>query len=154
MQLAGLASVRILDFPDGGLHFTEEAVGQARREMERLQITHLFAFSGTAHSVRSDDHRQAGLIAMAALRAYLADRAGERVPVYRFSTSRPNLVVNITDTFDSKLKLLGQFSDFSGWRAPMIRSLQEGMAESYGRLIGVKYGEGFEKENAAGSSQP
>ena len=143
-EVAGLAGVTIFNHRDGFLMVTGQAVREVRELIERERVAGVFAFAQDAGSVRSDDHRQAGLIAMRAV-----EEVNPRPQVYRFHGRHPNLIVDTTHTFGFKMRLLRQFGELSAWwERPMMRALQEGQGESYGRLIGVKYAEGFQKEHA------
>ncbi len=72
------------------------------------------------------------------------------VPLYEFevikSMLQPTHVVDITDTFDAKMKAMESYNSQKGIVGSIFQ-LMKGRAMERGYLIGVKYGEAFIRSN-------
>lgn len=129
------------DHPDGGLKVDDRSKKEIADLIDRLKPNVVFAFDDEGwRGYNHPDHKTSSQI----VREVLKDHSrGSNPRLYLFSTGKPDLIVDITNTFEHKWEVLQIYGDFRGWRKRLIRQLQEAMAERYGRAISVKYGEGY-----------
>lgn len=153
----GVQQVVFLEHPDGGLQDTPEF----REELVRLIRQHrpdtVFTMDPYRHYQLHRDHRVVGLVALDAVFPYARDplhhvalfrdeglEPHKVKEVYLFSTDNADTFVDVTDTFETKLKALAchesQIRSFESWR-----DLLTEWAKAAGEKAGVALAEGFKR---------
>lgn len=140
-EIAGIEEVIFFDHPDGNLNDDKKVVSQMEGLLNTLKPDAIFTFD--PHSWLKFCHPDHKAVGKAVIKA-LQNGKLRNSDLYLFSTRKPNLIIDITDTFPRKWKTLQVYSNFR-LISPIIRTLQEGIAGGYGALIEVKYGEGYRK---------
>jgi LmbE family N-acetylglucosaminyl deacetylase len=157
-KVLGVAHVTFLGYPDGELEDTRDLRRDVTREIRRFRPDLLICQSpertknlGASHR----DHRVAGGVALDCVYPLARDHMAfpELMPefephkvreVYVMQWESPDLVVDITDTMDMKLKALAchvsQFGDFRGVEA-RVRERSTALATSKG----YAYAEAFDR---------
>jgi len=156
--LLGLASHRVLGWPDGEL----EDGAALRRELvaiiRSLRPVAALGHDPTAVFFGQDyfnhrDHRVAGwalldaLAPAAALPHYFPDAgpAHQTSVVFLSGTLEPDVWVDVTDTVELKARIVechrSQFAESDGWAGRAVRE----RAEEEGRRAGVRFAEGFRR---------
>ncbi|MBE0447367.1 MAG: PIG-L family deacetylase [Actinobacteria bacterium] len=163
-EIQGLKEVFFINYPDGSLKFSEPAVGKVKQVADEVKATHIFTFepakrennnglgqdevhqvgagNGDGPKVRpsmSGDHDAAGQIGTA-----VAKRNASVEGLYYFRAENPDIIIDISDTFDKKLDILLMFTEFK-YKKRMIRAFHEAWDSSNGRRIGVGYAEVFRR---------
>lgn len=151
----GAKNVAYLGFPDGRVQTGEELNVALKRAIENLEPEIILSFDDQYPPRRHHaDHARVG----EALAAILPTLSGVRV-IGRFSTEAPNRVVDATETWPEKLKLMkvhksqfdtkrtGLFDRIIGRAGDdpfaFIQGIVERAARSDGARVGVKLGEGL-----------
>ncbi len=134
------AGISFLGFPDGRMTASQSLVDQIAKQIEDLKPDYVFAFDGDYPPRFSHrDHRRAGDASILA-----AKQAGFKGWLMLFSTLAPNYIVDVSDLWDQREKLLAiHKSQFFGERLEGVSNMVAGRAEEDGEMIGVTYGEGF-----------
>ncbi|MDI6717342.1 MAG: PIG-L family deacetylase [Actinomycetota bacterium] len=139
-RLEGLKKVFFINYPDGSLKYSDEAVAKVAKIATQVKATHLFTFEPSSKSnFRSSDHSVAGEIGTAVAKNNESIKA-----LYYFRAENPNIIVDTSDTFNQKLEILFMFTEFK-YKGRMLRAMHEAWDSLTGKRIGVKYGEGFQK---------
>lgn len=103
----GVAEVRYLRHPDGGLTVTPALERQLADLILEFRPRRLVTHDPWSRSERHPDHLHAGEAALAAMIA--AGRAGHRIPeVYLYRADEPNIAVDVSGTLDLKLAAVEQ----------------------------------------------
>jgi LmbE family N-acetylglucosaminyl deacetylase len=139
----GANEVVFLNLPDGRLRANAQTVARIRRELYRINPEYIFCFDGSyPPRLSHQDHRRAGEAAEMA-----AKEMGFTGWICRFSTSAPNYVIDTTEEWPEKMRLLAiHKSQFHDERLTRIRNMVSGRGREDGNRIGVKYGEGLRSE--------
>ncbi len=134
----GGREVIFLGYPDSRLSLSPELVGRIADALRRLKPEYVLLFDGDYPPRFSHrDHRTTGVATEQAVR-----QAGVGRWLLHYSTAAPNYAVDVTPEWPRKLELVHvHASEFSGDKQPRIDRLITGMAESQGRLLGVRYAE-------------
>jgi LmbE family N-acetylglucosaminyl deacetylase len=136
----GLEKVFFENYKDGYLTFSEGAVEKVERVVNEIQAGYIFTFeSGKRDGYYDSDHDAAGQVGSAAAENNLAIAA-----VYYFRAEDPDIVIDISDTFEEKMKALFEFTEFR-YKKRFLRAMHESWAASDGKRIGVTYAEAFRK---------
>jgi len=139
-KVEGLKEVFFITYPDGSLKFSEEAAGKVEDIANKIGATDIFTFEpGKRDGYYDSDHDASGRIGTA-----VAKRNASIKGLYYFSAEEPNVVIDISDNFEKKLDILFMFTEFK-YKRRMLRAMHETWDSHTGRLIGVKYAEGFLK---------
>ncbi len=132
--------ITFLNKPDGRLRANDELVGDIRAQIERVKPNYILCFDGDyPPRLSHQDHRRSGDAALRAAKM-------SQLPLYvlRFSTIAANYVVDISNLWPEKARLLAiHRSQFHGDRLEKVTNMVESLAEEDGGKIGVQYGEGF-----------
>lgn len=137
----GLSKVFFMDYPDGSLKFSEGAVEKVAKVAELVDASDIFTFEPGKREGRYDsDHDASGQIGREVARRLEIIEA-----VFYFRSHNPNVVIDITDTFERKLDVLFMFTE-TRYKRRLLRGLHEAFAGADGARIGVKYGEAFRME--------
>ncbi len=136
----GAREVVFLGYPDGRLQASPSVVTAIARELERLRPEYVLTFDSLYPPRLSHrDHRRAG----EAVERAIAVVGGAKW-LFRFSTRAPNFVVDITNDWEGKRRLLAiHASQFHGERLERVENLVSSFAEADGERIGTSLGEGF-----------
>ncbi|MBI4733786.1 MAG: PIG-L family deacetylase [Rubrobacteridae bacterium] len=135
----GLKKVFFGNYNDGSLKYSDEAFEKVDKIAFDYGITDIFTFeSGKRNGYYDSDHDVAGRIGTA------VSKHGKNVikGLYYFRASDPNLIVDITKTFQAKLDTMFMFTEFR-YKHRMLKAMHEAMAGADGSRIGVKYGETY-----------
>lgn len=137
-EAEGLSKVFFENNKDGYLKYGDEVFDRVAGIAQALSVTDIFTFeSGKRQGYYDSDHDAAGRIGTAVAKS--DDNIGG---LYYFRASEPNLIVDITKTFDKKLDILFMFTEFR-YKHRLMIAMHEAWAGADGSLIGVKYGETF-----------
>jgi LmbE family N-acetylglucosaminyl deacetylase len=156
-EVLGVASVTFLGEVDGHLEVTLETRRKVCREVRRLRPEVIVApdpsrlWYGDGY-INHTDHKRAGELALSAIMPdaptrpmfpELLEEGWEpfEVPNLYLSVTEPDVVVDITDVIDVKLKALGQHA--SQFDLAEIEPRVRERAQAVGEPAGVTYGEGF-----------
>jgi LmbE family N-acetylglucosaminyl deacetylase len=142
-KLWGAKDVVFLGFPDGRLHNGDELENGIKKQIEDFRPDTILTLESEHYRRAShSDHRRVGETVAkvgptcAGVKAILFAETGER-----------DLVVDISDLLERKFELLrmhkSQFEDLGKGRKDFVARIIRDDAEAAGKLIGVKYGEGF-----------
>jgi LmbE family N-acetylglucosaminyl deacetylase len=120
-----------------------ECNGKNLRAVEKIAydygITDIFTFEpGKRKGYYDTDHDAAGRVGTAVVKSKQNRVQG----LYYFRASDPNLVVNITKTFQKKMDTMLMFTEFR-YKHRMMMAMHEAWASVDGSRVGVKYGEAF-----------
>lgn len=162
----GLKDVFFLNYADGSLKYSDEALKRVENIAKQIDANYIFTFApgspdawsglrrvvsrnnrgygGNGQAVQAGlemdgDHSAAGQIG-----TEVAIRNSSIKSLYYFRAANPNLIVDISDTFDKKIDLLFMFTEFK-YKKRMMRAMHEAWDGINGKLIGVKYAEAFRK---------
>ncbi|HET9671457.1 MAG TPA: PIG-L deacetylase family protein [Actinomycetota bacterium] len=155
-DVLGVASVTFLGEVDGFLEVTPETRRKVTREVRRLRPDVIVApdpsrlWVGTRY-VNHADHKAAGALALSAVmpdaptRVMFQELEEEgiepfEVPNLYLVTNEPDTYVDITDTFDVKIKALHAHASQLG---PGMEERVAERARALGDLAGCRYAEGF-----------
>lgn len=128
-----------LGYPDGRLGIGDDVVDQVVAKIREIRPDYILSFDPDyPPRISHRDHRNAGEIARRA-----ALQAGIGKWLMMFSTNGPNYVVDVTDAWDAKLKLLAIHRSQFARKQEMVDNLVASFAEKDGERIGVSLGEGF-----------
>ncbi|MBI4331811.1 MAG: PIG-L family deacetylase [Chloroflexi bacterium] len=153
-RVLGVKEVIFLDYPDGGLEDTPQFRGDVVRLIRQLKPYRVLTCDPHREYMYHRDHRITGRVVMDAVFPYARDRlsypehekmglAPHKVAeVYFWTAPRPNYLVDVTGTFDRKLKAVlchqSQFKD----RVGMEERLRE-RAQMFGKEKGIPLAEAF-----------
>lgn len=136
----GLEKVFFETYRDGYLTFTEGAVEKVERVVDKIEANYIFTFeSGKRDGYYDSDHDAAGQVGRAAAESINAIEA-----LYFFRAEDPDIVIDISDTFEYKMKHMFEFTEFR-YKKRFLRAMHESWAASDGKRIGVTYAEAFRK---------
>lgn len=136
----GLEKVFFETYRDGYLTFTEGAVEKVERVAGEIDANYIFTFeSGKRDGYYDSDHDAAGQVGRAA-----AENINAIEALYFFRAEDPDIVIDISDTFEYKMKTLFEFTEFR-YKKRFLRAMHESWAASDGKRIGVTYAEAFRK---------
>jgi LmbE family N-acetylglucosaminyl deacetylase len=131
--------ITFLGFPDGRLFPTDELVGKIEAKIREVKPDYILAFDGDfPPRISHRDHRNAGIAAELA-----AKKVGIGKWLLRYSTVADNYVVDISDVWDAKAKLLALHKSQFAKKQEGIDNMVMGLAEMDGERTGVQLGEGF-----------
>lgn len=162
-ELLGLASHRVLGWPDGELDDGRELRGELVAIIRSLRPQAALGHDPTAVFFGQDyfnhrDHRAAGwalldALAPAAMLPHYFPEAGlahETAVAYLTGTLEPDVWVDVTATVDLKAAAVechrSQFAQADGWAGAAVRQ----RAEEEGRRAGVRFAEGFRRLRLGG----
>lgn len=135
----GGKNLAILGYPDGRLKNGERLVERLRVEIEKFQPEYVMAFDfDFPPRMSHKDHRIAGQVMAEAV-----EKAPSVRWLMRFSTAQPNYVVDISDYWPEKEKMLMIHKSQFGEKKDRIVGMVQNRAVEDGEIIGTTYGEGF-----------
>ncbi len=153
-RVLGVKEVIFLDYPDGGLEDTPQFRGDIVRLIRQFKPNLVLTADPHREYMYHRDHRIAGRVVMDAVFPYARDRLSypehEKMgltphkvkEVYFFMGGTPNHLIDISDTFDLKMRAVrcheSQFKDIPA----MEKRLRE-RAASFGKDQGIKLAEAF-----------
>ncbi len=170
-KIMGLSARHNLDLGDGFFEINEQTLNAVIQMIRLYQPTIILCNS---ISDRHPDHGRGGdLVSRAAFLSGLrkiessyegtVQQAYRPKAVYRYIQDRwtePDIVVDITQEMEGRMESIKAFSSQfhnpdsnepnTPISSPDFFSFLEGRAKQYGRLIGTKYGEGFNVERPIG----
>ncbi len=135
-MVAGFADALFYGFPEGALEGSEKAVAMISTLMLELKPVAVFAFDPDAPSLRKDPPAAGAIAGLAAA------RSREKIPVFYYLTHRPNVIIDVSDTFEAKLRLLSHFDKSFSWRLGFGKALTR-IGSAYGAIVGTARGEGY-----------
>jgi LmbE family N-acetylglucosaminyl deacetylase len=155
-DVLGVATVTFLGEVDGFLEVTPETRRKVTREVRRLRPEVLVApdpsrlWSGTSY-VNHADHKAAGALALSAVmpdaptRVLFQELEEEGIEPYEVPNlylvaDEPDTIVDVTETFDVKLKALLAHTSQIG---PDVTERVAERGREMGARAGYEYGEGF-----------
>ncbi len=134
--VAGFTDTLFYGLHRGSLSGNEKAVAMISTLVRELKPKTIFAFDPDAPSIEPDPPAAGAIAGLAAA------RSGQTDEIFYYMTERPNVIVDISDSFEAKLRLLSHFERSFGWRVG-FRPVLDRVCSRYGRALGVKYGEGY-----------
>lgn len=135
-MVAGFADVLFYGFPKDSLKGNEKAVAMISTLMRELKPTSVFAYDPEAPSLRKDPPAAGAIAGLAAA------RSGSEASVFYYMTHRPNVIIDVSDTFEAKLRLLSHFDKSFVWRLGFGTVLSK-IGSRYGTVLGIEHGEGY-----------
>lgn len=139
-EVEGLTKVFFITYPDGGLKYSDQAVEKVEKITRQIKTTGIFTFEPGKREGRYDsDHDASGQIGTA-----VAQRNNLIKGLYYFRPEEPDIIIDISDTFEKKLDTMFLFTEFK-YKRRMLRALHESWDSMNGRRIGVEYGEAFRR---------
>ncbi|MHB0976639.1 MAG: PIG-L deacetylase family protein [Candidatus Aquicultorales bacterium] len=135
-KVAGFSNTLFYGLPVERLEKDGKAVSMLTTLLKEVKPGAVFAFDPTGSVNRH------GVPAVGKLAETAVERAGHPTRLFFYQTERPNLVVDISDTFEGKLRLLAHFDRGFGWK-PGFEYVLRKLGRKYGRLLGFEYGEGY-----------
>jgi LmbE family N-acetylglucosaminyl deacetylase len=138
----GVADVRFLDLPDGGLHRRADLVDRVREVWAEVGPELVFSFDAELPRPPyvHGDHQAVG----AAVAEIAAGPLGAKAHVLLFHTKAPDVLVDISGTLDRKVEALMAHRTQVGAGSAVI-AMHRGSAGPVGRQAGVEYGEPFRR---------
>jgi LmbE family N-acetylglucosaminyl deacetylase len=138
-KVEGLSKVFFGGNKDGYLKCNSKNLQAVEKIAYNYGITDIFTFEpGKRKGYYDTDHDAAGQVGTA-----VAKSKENRVQgLYYFRASDPNLVVNITKTFQKKMDIMFMFTEFR-YKHRMMMAMHEAWASIDGSRVDVKYGEAF-----------
>ena len=165
--IIGTTDVTFLEYGDGELESSREVIGKIVREIRRFKPDVIFCqdpYSRARHNHR--DHRMAGQSTFDAVYPYARDHlhfpehlaegleTHKVAEIYTTMAEEPDLVIDISDVIDIKIKALqahrSQISDPEGMAERIL-----GQTSELAERNGYKYAEGFRRHTfGMGRPQP
>lgn len=156
-RVLGVREVHFLHFPDQGLEDTHEFRKEIVRQIRIFRPRVVVTADPYRRYIWHRDHRIAGRVVLDAVYPYARDFLSYRdlweqgyqphnvKEVLTWAAENINYVINITDTFDSKMAALrchksqvGEFGELEAWMRQRAREMAEGKD--------FELGEGFHRE--------